>query len=210
MEHRIAIVSCGSMRRDIEALRADWLNIDDVFFTDICLKERSRELERQLKDKLAEAGRIADRVLVIYGNACFMDTADPARTVDSIIEESGIPFERIREHSCIEMMLSESDKEKLSDGLHVYWMMPAWLEERDNVYFEWDLGKRNQTFPSNDTALMLDAHGFFNRLMEERPEEILDFSDWMGIPLDFIEIDLDRYAGLLKEGLEKLRASKAS
>jgi hypothetical protein len=201
----MAIVSCGSMRPDIRALLDEGLEVDKVFFTDICLKERSRELERQLKERLQEAAEVADHVLVVYGNGCFVDISDPSRTIDSLIEEAGIPHERIHEHSCIEMMLSDSDKEKLAGGLKIYWMMPAWLEERDNAYFEWDLGKRNQTFPANDIALMVDAHGYFNRLMEEAPETLLDFSDWMGIPLDARDIELTRFGRLLKEALDKLK-----
>jgi Protein of unknown function (DUF1638) len=203
-DKRIAIVSCGSMRPDIRALIDEGLKVDTVFFTDVCLKERSRELERQLKERLREAAEIADHILVIYGNACFVDMSDTSRTIDSLIAENGSPVERIREHSCVEMMLSETEKEELADGLKTYWMMPAWLEERDNVFFEWDLGKRNQTFPANDIALMVDAHGFFDRLMEEDPETILEFSDWMGLPLDSREIDLSRFGRLVREALGRL------
>lgn len=203
---KIAIVSCGSFREDLEALHAEGaLEGVEVFYTEPCLKERPRKLEELLKRKIEEAKSAADRMLVVYGDGCFVDTSDFSRGIDSLISETGIEYERIRRHSCIEMMLSEEEKEALSGGAKVYWMMPAWVEHRDEVFEEWDLGKRNQTFPQNDLAIVVDSRGFYERLLEEEPEKILDFSDWMGIPLDARPITLDRFRGLLLAALEKLR-----
>ena len=75
-----------------------------------------------------------------------------------------VQYERIREHGCIEMMLSEEEKQELSEGMKVYWMMPAWVEHKDEVFEEWEIGKRNQTFPQNDAAIVVDSRGFFDRL----------------------------------------------
>jgi hypothetical protein len=203
---RLAIVSCGSFKEDLEMLRAEGL-LDgvEVFYTEPCLKERPRKLEELLKMRIAEAKAGVDRVLVIYGDGCFIDTADFSRSIDSLIADTGCEHERVREHSCIEMMLSEKDKEGLSEGMKVYWMMPAWVENKNEVFEEWDLGKRNQTFPQNDMAIVVDSRGFYDRLMEEDPERILDFSDWMGIPLDARAITLDRFKELLLAALKRLR-----
>ena len=205
-EPRIAIVSCGSFREDLERLQAEGLLEGiEVLYTEPCLKERPRKLQELLKERLEEAKGRADRILVIYGDGCFIDTSDFSRGIDSIVEEAGVANERIRKHSCIEMMLSEEDKEGLAEGMKVYWMMPAWVEHKDEVFEEWDLGKRNQTFPQNDIALVVDSRDFYNQLMEEDPEKILDFSDWMGIPLDARAITLDRFKGLLMASLERLK-----
>ena len=75
----------------------------------------------------------------------------------------------------------------------------------DDVFEEWDLGKRNQTFPQNDMAVIVDSRGFYETLLEKDPEKILEFSDWMGIPLDARAITLDRFQGLLLASLERLR-----
>ena len=205
-EPRLAIVSCGSFKEDLESLQAEGL-LDgvEVFYTEPCLKERPRKLEESLKARIEEAKGSADRILVIYGDGCFIDTSDFSRSIDSLIADTGCEHERIREHSCIEMMLSEEDKESLSEGMKVYWMMPAWVENKDEVFEEWDLGKRNQTFPQNDMAVVVDSRGFYNKLMEEDPEKILDFSDWMGIPLDAKAITLERFKKLLLASLERLR-----
>ncbi|MBN2025815.1 MAG: DUF1638 domain-containing protein [Actinobacteria bacterium] len=205
-EQRVAIVSCGSFKEILESTQGEGL-LDgiEILYTEPCLKERPRKLEGLLKQRIEEAKGKADRILVIYGDGCFVDTSDFSRGIDSLIGDTGIYCERIREHSCIEMMLSEDDKEAISDGMKVYWMMPAWVEHKDEVFEEWDLGKRNQTFPQNDTAIVVDSSGFFERLLEEDPEKILDFSDWMGIPLDARPITLDRFKALLLASLERLR-----
>jgi len=205
-ESRITIVSCGSFKEDVESLQAEGLLEGmEVLYTEPCLKERPRKLEELLRQRIEEAKDGADKILVIYGDGCFIDTSDFSRSIDSLVEDTGCVHGRIREHSCIEMMLSEEEKENLSDGLKVYWMMPAWVEHKDEVFEEWDLGKRNQTFPQNDTAIVVDSRGFFERLLEEDPEKILEFSDWMGIPLDARAITLDRFKALLLANLERLR-----
>lgn len=205
-EPRIAVVSCGSFKEDLETLQAEGLLEGiEVLYTEPCLKERPRKLEELLRERIEDAKGRADRILVIYGDGCFIDTSDFSRSIDSLVGDTGCVHERIREHSCIEMMLSEEDKENLSEGMRVYWMMPAWVEYKDDVFEEWDLGKRNQTFPQNDTAIVVDSRGFFEQLLEEDPEKILEFSDWMGIPLDARAITLDRFKALLLASLERLR-----
>lgn len=205
VEDGITIISCGTLREDLEGLQAEGL-LEGVslVFTEPCLKERPRQLEEQLKEKLAEV-EPGSKVLVVYGSGCFIDTSDPERDIDRMIGETGIDCTRIKEHSCVEMMLSEEDKEILSGGLKVYWVMPAWIENREDVYHEWDLGKRNQTFPQNNIALLLDGRGYFMDLMERDPERILEFSDWMGIPLDSRDIDLERFKGLILAAVEGLK-----
>ena len=205
-EPHVTIVSCGSFREDLETLQEEGLLEGvEVVYTEPCLKERPRKLEELLKERIAEAEGSADRILVIYGDGCFIDTSDFSRSIDGLIADTGCDYDRIREHSCIEMMLSEEDKEELSGGMKVYWMMPAWVEHKDEVFEEWDLGKRNQTFPQNDMAVVVDSRGFYEGLLEREPEKILEFSDWMGIPLDARPITLDRFRELLLAALERLR-----
>jgi hypothetical protein len=44
---------------------------------------------------------------------------------------------------------------------------------------------------------MLDSVGFFDEMIQHKPEEILEFSDWMGIPMTPYPVTLDRLLGLL-------------
>ncbi len=192
------IVSCGTLRADIERLISSGeLPVDTVLFTDICLKERPRELERQLREKLQEAKQQDEAIVVVYGTGCFLDATNPSRTIDSILEEAGSEIRRVKEHICIDMLLSKDEQAALEGGLKAYWLMPAWIDNRDDVFFEWDIGKRNQTFPQNDIALMLDTQGRFAEMMDAEPEKILEFSDWMGLALDARDADLERFQALL-------------
>jgi hypothetical protein len=204
----VTIISCGTLREDLERLREQGdLGQVELVFTERCLKERPWLLEEQLLREIRSAMDRKNPILVVYGDACFYDSAHPERDIDRIIGEAGVECLRIKQHSCIEMMLSPEDKEKLAEGQKVYWLMPAWMENRDDVYYQWDLGKRNQTFPQNDVALMLDSRGYFAGLMDESPEAILEFSDWMGIPLDARDIALDRFRDLLLAALTELRGA---
>ena len=44
---------------------------------------------------------------------------------------------------------------------------------------------------------MLDAVGYYDDVLEKDPEKILDFSDWMGIPVEPHPVSLDRLKNLL-------------
>jgi hypothetical protein len=46
---------------------------------------------------------------------------------------------------------------------------------------------------------MLDAVGYYDEVMENNPEKILEFSDWMGISIEPYRISLDRLKSLLLE-----------
>ena len=64
----------------------------------------------------------------------------------------------------------------------------------------------NENFPRHSGgAVVLDGIGYMDRLMEEKPEVILEYSDWMGIPLIPYAVSLDRFRSLLRAAAEKLR-----
>jgi hypothetical protein len=206
MADDITIISCGTLKEDLERLKDEGLLEGvNIVFTEPCLKERSRELERQLTEAIVEAGAEPGKILVLYGDRCFIDMTNLERDIDAMIAEAGQDCERLGRHSCVELMLSEEEKAEGAADRKVYWLMPAWVENKDDVFFEWDIGKRNQTFPQNDTALMVDSRGYFTKLMEEEPEKLLEFSDWMGIPMEGCEIDLDRFRSLLLERIARMR-----
>jgi hypothetical protein len=52
--------------------------------------------------------------------------------------------------------------------------------------------------------MVLDAIGFMDQYMAESPEELLDYSDWMGIPIQPCPITLDRFKSLLQEQATQL------
>jgi len=55
-----------------------------------------------------------------------------------------------------------------------------------------------------DGAIVLDGISYFDRYVEEHPEELLEYSDWMGIPIQGRSIKLDRFKSLLVDSLNRL------
>ena len=96
------------------------------------------------------------------------------------------------------MLVSAEEREKIAQGKDIYWLTPGWMKYRHHVYQGWDKGLANENFPKHSGgAVMLDAVGYFDRVMEDNPEKILEFSDWMGIPIESYKVTLDRFKGLL-------------
>jgi hypothetical protein len=44
---------------------------------------------------------------------------------------------------------------------------------------------------------MLDGVGYYDDVLEKDPEKLLEFSDWMGIPIEPYPVSLDRLKNLL-------------
>lgn len=67
----------------------------------------------------------------------------------------------------------------------------------------WGKAEANQNFPQYaGGAMMLDGVGYFDKLMEENPEEILDFSNWMAIPFEARNVILDRFKRVLIDAMD--------
>jgi len=54
----------------------------------------------------------------------------------------------------------------------------------------------------------LDGIGYVDQYMAEQPEEFLEYSDWMGIPIQGYSATLDRLKSLLVEQAERLMGVK--
>lgn len=193
-----SVVACGTVRRELTLLQEEgFLDADRLFFTTPGLHELPRELESQLVRQLGRAKGQSDKVIVVYGDRCFVDSADYFRSIDTVISEQLASAARIKAHNCIDMLAGEDEREAIAAGRKVYWLVPGWIEFRKSVFLEWDVGKANETFPANDVAVLLDPLGYYDRLAMEEPEELLGFSDWMGISIEPQPVSLERLKGLL-------------
>ena len=195
-----AIVSCGTLSPEINHLqRTGFLDASKVLYTKPGRHEIPRELEEQLVRQIGNARKYAERIIVVYGGKfCYINADDPYRTIDTIIAEQGQGISRIKATHCMDMLASAEEREKISEGRDVYWLTPGWLKYRRYVFQDWDKGLANENFPKHTGgAIMLDGIGFWDEYEQNHPEEILDFSDWMGIPLEPYRISLDRPKGLL-------------
>jgi hypothetical protein len=208
----IAIVSCGTLSLELNHLRSEgFLDTKHLFFTTPGLHEDIHELERQLLDRLAKASKeAADKVIVVYGGKfCYVNADEPTRTMKQIIGEQGPGVARIDATHCMDMLASEAERERIAaevaGGEKVWWMIPGWVKFRHQVFKGWDKGLANENFPRHTGgAIVLDAIGYLDTYMEEHPEDFLEYSDWMGIPIIPYPVSLDRFKMLLADCAKKL------
>lgn len=196
------IVACGTLTLELNHLRkSGFLNARRIEYTKPGRHEVPKELESQLVDRIGKAKSYAESVIVVYGGKfCFIDMNDPGRSIDDVIEEQGQAISRINATHCVDMLADAQEREAIRNGEKVFWLTPGWVLYRDYVFQDWDKGKANETFPQNTGgAVILDAVGFWEDFSARHPEKILDFSDWMGIPIRAHKVSLSRFEKLLCE-----------
>ena len=201
-----AIVSCGTLTLELNHLKeTGFLNARQILYTTPGLHEDPRELERQLIERIGKAKDRSDKVIVVYGGKfCYVNANEPTRTMRTIIEEQGPAVRRVQASHCVDMLASEAEREtiaqEMAGGEKVWWMTPGWIKFRHHVFKGWDKGLANENFPRHTGgAIVLDGIGYMDRYMAEHPEELLEYSDWMGIPIQPYLITLDRFKSLLWE-----------
>ena len=202
----IAIVSCGTLSLELNHLKKEgFLDTNHLFFTTPGLHEDIRELERQLIERINGAKEKAGKVIVVYGGKfCYVNADEPLRTMRKVIEEQGSGVVRIEATHCMDMIASEEERERIAQevagGEKVWWMVPGWIKFRHKVFKGWDKGLANENFPRHTGgAVVLDGIGYVDEYMAEKPEEFLEYSDWMGIPIQGYAVTLDRLKSLLSE-----------
>jgi hypothetical protein len=208
-----AIVACGTLSLELNHLRkSGFLGETRIEYTKPGRHEVPRELEQQLVERIARAKKHREAVIVVYGGKfCFIDLSNPGRTIDRVIEEQGRNLARIEATHCIDMLVSSEEREAIRGGEKVFWLTPGWIINRNWVFQDWDKGKANETFPQHKGgAVVLDAVGFWDDYSLRHPEKLLDFSDWMGIPLQPHKITLSRFKRLLLECGQKVYESGES
>jgi hypothetical protein len=208
-----SIVACGTVSLELNYLRKNgFLGESRIEYTKPGRHEVPRELERQLVERVTKAKSRSEAVIVVYGGKfCFIDLKDPERTIDRVIGELGGGIARINATHCIDMLASTEEREAICRGEKVFWLTPGWVIHRDCVFQDWDKGKANETFPQHSGgAVLLDSIGFWEDYSLHHPEKLLDFSDWMGIPIRPQKIDLSRFKRLLIECAQQLYESGES
>jgi len=197
-----AIVSCGTLVPELISLRkSGFLDARKILFTRPGLHEVPRELEVRLREQVINARKYSDRIIVVYGGRyCYIDPDDAYKTIDTVLEDLGPGISRIKATHCIDMLASKEEREEMSNGEKVWWLTPGWVLYRHYVFQDWDKGKAIENFPKHTGgAILLDGIGFFDQYSQHHAEDILEYSDWMEIPIQPYEISLDRLKGLLLE-----------
>ena len=207
----ISIVACGTVSLELNHLTSQGaLDARQILYTTPGLHQDIPELERQLVHQIGKARSKTDKVVVVYGGKfCYVNTDAPTRLMSTIIAEQGSGIARIDATHCMDMIASEDQRNaiaaEVAGGEPVWWMTPGWVKFRKQVFKGWDKAVANENFPRHTGgAIVLDGVGFMDRYMEESPEEFLEYSDWMGIPIIPYPVELDRFRSLLDEALSRL------
>jgi len=192
------VVACGTLRPELQALtEAGRLDARRILYTAPGLHEWQSKLHAQLSRQLERAAEHAGPTVVVYGERCFLDAADPTRDTGALIREVDPSAVRLDAAHCIDMLADEAQRRRLADGERVTWLTPGWIAFWDAIFADWDAAKANETFPQHAKAMVLDGIGFFDALASAEPERVLEISDWMGLPLEAATVSLDRFHGLL-------------
>jgi Protein of unknown function (DUF1638) len=207
----IAIVSCGTLSLELTYLKNEgFLDTPHLFFTSPGLHQDIIELEGQLVSRINKAKEKTDKVLVVYGGKfCYVNPDEPTRTMPDIVAEQGPGVVRIQATHCMDMLANKTERLKIALEItgdeNVCWMTPGWIKFRHQVYKGWDKAMANENFPRHTGgAVVLDGIGYLDQYMAEKPEEFLEYSDWMGIPIMPYPVTLDRFKCLLVEGKKQL------
>ena len=193
-----SIVSCGVVRMELESLReSGFLDADRVLYYAPGLHEWPWKLEKQLPRQLAAAAEVSSKTIVVYGKKCFIDLNNPQRVTDTLVREHGTNAVRVDASNCVDMLVSLDERQKLAGSAKVHWLTPGWLQHWDFIFKDWDTGKANEMFPYHDKAVVLDAVGYFDTVMNNSPERILRISDWMKLPIESATVSLQRMKALL-------------
>jgi len=193
------IVACGTLRREIRQLAEEGLlDGNRLLFTAPGLHEWPRKLEKQLTRQVEKACGDSGPVIVVYGESCYFDFETSTDT-NGLVATFGPRVARVRAKTCVDMLASSEERERLAKGKKVYWFTPGWIEHWDFIFKEWDAGKANETFPMNDKGIVLDGVGYFQELSQRNPEKILRICDWAKLPLESCKVSLERLKKLLRE-----------
>jgi len=200
-----AIVACGTLNMELNHLKdSGFLDARKILYTKPGRHEVPRELESQLIRQIGTAKTYSSNIIVVYGGkSCYVNADDLYRKIGTIIQEqieAGVKISRIKATHCVDMLASREEREQISQGKDVYWLTPGWMKYRQYVYQGWDKGLANENFPKHTGgAIMLDAIGYYDEIVQNSPEKLLEFSDWMGITLEPYTATLDRLASLLSD-----------
>ena len=211
----MAIVSCGTMQMELDALKKEgFLDTDHLFFTPPGLHQDVIKLEERLIATIDKARKKADKIIVVYGGKfCYVNADEPTRTMQEIIEAQGPQVARINATHCMDMVADASELKRIAGELAgdepVWWMTPGWVKFKHQVFKGWDKALANENFPRHTGgAIVLDAIGFMDQFMETDPEAFLDYCDWMGISMQAYPVTLDRFKSLLSDQAHLLNSGK--
>lgn len=183
-----ALISCGILRDEVEAaLREEGLRVP-VFYLAPAPCINPEALEKQLTKALERAMEVAQEAIVLIG-LCHPD-------IDRIIAR--FPARRLPVNDCFDAILGYRRKE-LDREARTFYTSPSWLRHWRRALvgrLGWDTVDAHQNFGLYERIVLLDAG--MQSLMDE---EVLEFFDFTGVPIEIVRVDLTPLRKLLRESL---------
>jgi len=198
-----AIVACGTMMPELTYLKeTGFLDAARILYTTPGLHQDPPELERQLVKQVNTAKQYAQKIIIVYGGTyCYININNPTRTIDTVVDElreEGYFISRTQMDNCIDMVASVEEREQIAQGEKIWFATPGWIKFHDLEFKGWDRATANENFPRHTGGgIVLDAVGFCERYREENTEDLLEFSDWAGIPIVGRDVSPDRIKTVL-------------
>jgi len=194
------IVSCGTLQPELNFLKdTGFLTDTRILYTPPGLHERPEELKTQLQKQMENARRYGEKIIVVYGRRCYINSYDSLQDIDGLIGKRPGEVVRIDAENCIDMLTTGEERNEIANGRKIYWLSPGWLKNWKFIFKDWDKAKANETFPQNEKAILLDGINFFNHYGQRYPEKVLEFSDWLGLEIEPYNISLERFRNLIVE-----------
>jgi len=198
-----SIVACGTLRREMRRLAdTGFLDSSRTFFTAPGLHEWPKQLEKQLVRQARRARALSERVVVVYGEKCYLDF-DAGVDTDALLAGLGGEYTRVRATNCVDMLADAETRDRIAGDAKVYWLTPGWLEHWDYIFKDWDAAMANETFPAHDKAVVLDALDHFDEISGTDPERMLRICDWMKLEIEPYPASLERLKQLLCESAQR-------
>ena len=204
------IISCGMLHLEIgHLMQTGFLNPRRVFFTPPGLHALPHRLEEHLLRRLVQAdAQCPDhKIIVVDGKKCYVNTDDPLKRVDSILQSHDQEIVRVQGEYGYDMLAGFEERQRIGGGRQdkILWFTPGWLKSWKAVYqryFGWDNADANANFPGfYDKIIILDSLDIAEEYMIQHGEEIMELFDWTGLEVEFHPITLDRFKGLLMDSL---------
>ena len=184
-----AIVVCGMLKDELAAvLRQEHLSLP-VFSLAPAPCIDYQVLRRQLAGALTRAKTAADDVLLVIGR-CYPD-------IDDLAARHGA--RRLDVHDCFEALLGREERKRLDREANTFYTLPAWLKHWRRAFakgMRWDAVDVRQNFGHYERILLLDSG-----LRPVSDEQILEFFDYTGVPIEVRPVGLENLSQLLLEEL---------
>ena len=190
-----SLVTCGILKAEVEAaLLQRGLSVRVYHLAPApCLEPAA--LARQLRKLLDRAAQDSDDIVILIGR-CHPD-------LDEILSE--YPARRMDVNDCFDALLGE-ERKRIDQESNTFFTSAAWLDHWRRALkrsMKWDEVDTRQNFGHYERVLLLDP-GF-----EPIPDEkILEYFDYIQVPVEPRRITLEVLADLLSRHLRPTEGSQ--